>query len=1163
MNATRLSAACGRCIVVVVALGGFLSSLPAQTAPAAPAPAPADAMKKPVPVETAPAANASGSDEAVVLSPFEVVSNAKGYYGSNTMSGTRFNTKLEDLASSITVITKEQMADFAMLDINDIFLYTANTEGTGTYTDFVIDRNGSVADNVQLNPNNANRVRGIAPANVSLGNIETMNRVPIDPLSIDAIEVSRGPNANVFGLGNPSGTLNQVAAAANTTRDRTQIQVRADSYDGFRESLDVNRVLLKNKLAVRFSQVFQHDGYVRKPSGTNTVRYNGMIKYQPFKSTSIAASYSFYRLNGNRPNALPPRDNISYWIASGRPTWDPTTQQIHINGVTVGTFPAPSYNGPDYFSASILGATRNQMFIDRNGLSYWSIPNGTNNGTPLPGTTVAGPTSGPQAVRFLQTTGTGGATGFAATPASQPLFSTTPTVRDKSIYDWSSINLSAPNRLIDRVLTTNVQIDQRFFETARHALFGQAAFLREDAQRYARNLIGTANALGQSGQLEIDPNERLLDGSPNPYFLRPFIGTDKPPTVLAPAKWDTYRAQLAYKLDFARDSGWRRWLGTHQIAGYREYKYRINRQYSFRDVITSPNPWLPPGVYRANQFQVPGTPTVVGITQGFHRYYVSDNQGTRVDYAPQEFAYGTYPFVWGNATTRVWRSENSTVGPGATTDSSGGSANVKQITRTGGGVIHSHFLNDRLVVTYGQRQDNVYAKFGNTSPQLQLLNSDGLTFNYPLINAWADGDYRYNTGKTTNTQFVVRPFRGLAMLASLERAGGAGRFAADALRGLSLTYNKSDSFTPATPAQDLFLKVLPNPSGEDRSWGFGLNLLEGRAVLRVTRYENAQRNGRNGDTSTIAQRIIRTDLVPATTTPAPFVLENQVTAWVTQDPAHATWTQAQIQAEVARQMGLGIDLQNALSNPSPPIAATQDIVAKGTEVELNLNLTRYWTVAASATDTQSITANVSTAVAQWAAQRMAIWTTIKDPRGADRVFGTADDGPVNWWTQNYGGTQTAAQNYAVFVESPYNVLKQKEGKTNPQIRRYAARISTNFRFAGVTEHNFWKKVNVGGALRWEDRGAIGYYGIQDAAGTYIALDPSKPIYNRAHTYVDAFVGYRTRIFRDKIGTTIQLNVQNLQESGRLQPTGAFPDGTKNAFRIIDPRKFILTATFEL
>ena len=74
------------------------------------------------------------------MSPFEVVSDTKGYYGANTMSGTRFNSKLEDLASSITVMTKEQMSDFAMLDINDIFLYTASTEGTGTFTDYVVDR---------------------------------------------------------------------------------------------------------------------------------------------------------------------------------------------------------------------------------------------------------------------------------------------------------------------------------------------------------------------------------------------------------------------------------------------------------------------------------------------------------------------------------------------------------------------------------------------------------------------------------------------------------------------------------------------------------------------------------------------------------------------------------------------------------------------------------------------------------------------------------------------------------------------------------------------------------------------------------------------------------------------------------------------------------------
>jgi outer membrane receptor for ferric coprogen and ferric-rhodotorulic acid len=204
---------------------------------------------------------AKPDDEIVALSPFEVVSDTKGYYSTNTMSGTRFNTKLEDLASSITVVSKEQMADFGMLDINDIFLYTAGTEGTGTYTDYTIDRNGSVSENVSLNPTQANRVRGIGSANISLGNFETMGRTPLDPLMLDAVEVSRGPNANVFGLGNPSGTVNQVPAAANLSRDRSAIQFRTDSYGGYRSSLDVNRVLLQNKLAIRASTVFQHDGY--------------------------------------------------------------------------------------------------------------------------------------------------------------------------------------------------------------------------------------------------------------------------------------------------------------------------------------------------------------------------------------------------------------------------------------------------------------------------------------------------------------------------------------------------------------------------------------------------------------------------------------------------------------------------------------------------------------------------------------------------------------------------------------------------------------------------------------------------------------------------------------------------------------------------------------
>ena len=77
------------------------------------------------------------------------------------------------------------------------------------------------------------------------------------------------------------------------------------------------------------------------------------------------------------------------------------------------------------------------------------------------------------------------------------------------------------------------------------------------------------------------------------------------------------------------------------------------------------------------------------------------------------------------------------------------------------------------------------------------------------------------------------------------------------------------------------------------------------------------------------------------------------------------------------------------------------------------------------------------------------------------------------------------------------------------------------------------------------------------------LDPNRPIWDKARLYVGAFVSYRTKLFRNKVGANFQVNVENIGENGRLQPIGAFPDGTPNAFRIVDPQKFIFSASFDL
>ncbi len=1105
---------------------------------------------KAVPVEEKPA-SATGQ-EALVMSPFEVVSDTKGYYSANTMSGTRFNTKLEDLGSSVSVMTKEQMSDFAMLDINDIFLYTGNAEGTGTYTDVSVDRNGSVQDNVSLNPQGANRVRGIAPANISFGNYETMGRVPVDPINIDGVEVSRGPNASVFGLGNPSGTLNQVAATANTTRDRSYVQVRGDNYDGFRTAVDFNRVLLRNKLAIRGSAVYQKDGSVRKPSGYFTERYNGMIKYQPFKNTTINAGLSYYHAYGNRPNSLPPRDGISYWLASGKPTWDPIAQVIHVNGTTLGPFTASTYAGPDYFNNSFTGNNHNYLYIDQSGVAYWSAPSGF--------TSTVGPISGAQTNRFMSTSTAAGVSGGRLT--NQPLFTTTPSVVDKSIYDWSDLNLSAVNRGYDRTLTTNVSIDQTIVNTPKHWIAAQAGFFREDSQRYQRNYMGIANDNGQSGQLFIDINEKLLDGTANPFFLRPYLAQDQPRTTYQPQKWDTYRAQLAYRLDFTHDEGWSKWLGTHQISGYDEYKYRINRRYSYREAILDAHPWITTvaGQSRGNQGAITGGPAAApAITRSYLRYYVGDNSGNNIDYAPSEFKPGVYNFVWGNAATGVFNREPSLLGLAAVTDATGGGNNSKTVLKTIGGVIQSHFIEDRLVTTFGRRVDKQYQKAGQTP---QLLNPDGITFDFNTIDHWAAGDYKFNSGPTTTQQYVGRPFRNWAWTRKLDDGSTMGHYLTSFLNGLSFTYNRSDSFTPQDPKINLFQQALPNPSGKGKDYGIALNMFDNKFVLRINRYENIQLNKSGGDAGTIAQRVTRIDVAST----AQFLLAVQAGNWVR--ATNPSFTPDQVQAEVAKQIGIPTDLQNALVQEfnAGTISSTQDITGKGTEVEIAFNPTSYWTVTANGSDTKSINSNVSTDINNWIAQRMPIWTTIVDQAAALTWTPAqlAAEPAHLWWTHNYGGSQTAQQNFAAFITTPFSVTKQLEGKASPQIRRYKASVSSNYQLAGMfSDNNILKRISVGGAIRWEDKAAIGYYGKQSLPAVITDLDASKPIYDKARYYVDLRASYRTKLWADKVGATFQFNVRNVGENGRLQAVGAFPDGTPNSYRIIDPAQYILTASFDL
>jgi outer membrane receptor protein involved in Fe transport len=1075
--------------------------------------------------------SAATADETVTLSPFEVSSDSRGYYAANTLAGTRFNSKLEDLASSLTVLTKEQMADFAMLDINDVFLYAANTEGTGDYTAFSVDSDGNVSDTVSTNPNNANRVRGMSSASISLGNYKMSGITPVDPLNVEGIEISRGPNANLFGIGGAGGALNMVPATASLRRDRTETVARADSYDGYRFSFDANRVLVRHKLAVRINGAFQHDGFVRKPSGVDHERYNGMIRYQPTRQTTLTASFGYYSMHGTRPNMVPPRDDISYWLESGKPTWNPITRSITTPaGQVLGPYTsiAALDTMPDYFNANFAGNLRSQLFIDQGGLQLWTNTRLSSTNPYTGGTTyryvAASPAAGTRENKFV----------------NQPLFSSVRSMANRNLYDWTSINLNAVNWQMTRTLTGNAELEQVFLHTPRQTLVAKAGYLREEAKRYNRLLFGGGKngSTGQSGLLCIDPNTRLLDNTPNPFFGRPYVAADMPTTQSLPQLSETARLQLAYRLDLTKEKNALRWLGAHQFTAYDEAAHSISRRYTFRDGMSSKHEWLTGS--RVNQT----TDRSIDTSRCYFRFYVGDSNGGNVDYAPTNFRYGNYPFFWGRGPSGPYFPEPATLALLPTADSTGGGNNSNSYLHTTGAVVQSFFLGGRVVTTFGARRDTTYIKQGATGFPILIL-PDYYRHDVAKLEQWAVGDYDKNQGDTKTAGLVARPFRHLGMIRRAQESGGIAARLATVLDGLSLTFNRSNSFSPSGPAEDLMSRRLGNETSEGKDYGFWLNFGDGQFMLRGNWYKVKQPDRRNGTASTIAQRTTRLDIYGQET----LQLQDQATAWVSEK--NPTWSQAQVATEVARQMGLSPERLAYMETQFPPLAATEDSLAKGKEFEIYYNPRPFWTMSASATETEAITTRVSSSIAEWIAVRMPVWTTIVDPRTNTR-----------WWTTQYG-SNTPANYFATDVMSPYSLLLQQQGKSNPQIRRYRAKFTTRFRLEGITDNRLLRRFNIGGSLRWEDKGAIGYYGLQQLPAIITDLDPRRPIYDKGHYYVDAFIGYRTKLFGGKVGANFQLNVRNLQEDGRLQPVGAYPDGTPSTYRIVDPRQFILQTTFSL
>jgi len=1122
-----------------------------------------------LPGQAVPGAGAASAkaDEAVMLSPFQVAADAdRGYQALNTLSGTRLNSKLEDLGSSITVVTKQQMTDLGLLDINDVFRYEASTEGTDNFTGFVRNRTGGVGDQVQSNPQQANRIRGLGAAgtsglgvNTAFGNFATNNAIPFDPYNVAAIEVSRGPNSNLFGLGAAAGTVNVVPTQANLERRSYSADVRFDSYGGHRESLNINTPLLPGKLALRVAGVNESKGFERKPSSERIHREFATLLARPFKNTTIRATAERYHNDYRRPNSITPRDTTTQWKAGGSPTWDPTTQMVTFaNGTKAGPFPsdtaAPISFAPGLTAvlsalpAGLIGGyngfyARPTVLVDDNRIQAFTVTR-TNNavtGTALPTNPFNG---GNSTLRYLQS-GTDVMQRFSVLgPQGLPLY-IVPGTTDRSVYDWTSHNFVSPNHGTDRARTYSAEIEQIIFSNPTHLV---AARVGGFQQKYSKDDYALVDLL--ESVIYVDVNEKRLDGTANPYFKRPYAQAAAPSARYRTDNVSILSADLAYQLTPSNLPSWLKWIGQQRLGAHAEQNFTDAQSFQRVARVTDTNKaWINPSAPL----------NLIGGQNPSQRWYVGDNQGQNVDYGTPatENTNGTYPLTWFNNRTGTWINDPVTVSEQI---NSGQGQRTRTEVRTFNFTAQSFFLKDRLVTTVGWRRDRQRVRTSVSTfvnPTTGLADLSNLNLFGPIVNFFpaAGGGpisrvgWESQAGDTKTYGAVVK-----------------------ALSWLNFHINKSDSFAP----QPVLTRVdrignVPNPRGFATEWGMSFIALQGKLNVRLNHFQTKELDSRGSEVGTLGNRYLDMEGIPDGSNRiqvssfryfATEIARGRLAAQGIANP-----TAAQLDPAVATLMGISNEMYTRMvySGASQPrTVGTTNVSSKGFELEATYNPTRNWRMKFTGAQTRAQDDSVSPEIYDWWQARLPVWTSLRtdvvpgDGKGrlwwdtvpADFVVGGETRTPQTRWTTDQFGAYAAATT---------NV-----GRPRTQIREY--------RFTGITNYDFTegllKNFNVGGAVRWESKASIGFLaGAPETSGPFqgavLFLDNNKPLWDKARFYTDLSAGYRFKLFGDKVRTKVQLNVKNAFEGGRLQPIAINPDGRPYAYRIIDPRQFILSASFEL
>ena len=219
------------------------------------------------------AATPSAKEEAIVLSPFEVISdNDRGYQAANTLGATRTNVAIRDLPMQMNVVTEQMMLDRALFDLDQVLDVIPGT--ARTFNEFVPAANIRGFDSSAAMRNG---VRGLTTPDMN---------------SIARVETLKGPAALLYGQTQPGGVINYITKNPSPQRKAT-LRLSGGSNELLRSDLDVTGPINRAKtFNYRLGATYYKVEMGERQRSLDRVSIAPMLQWKPFTHTSIVVRYS-------------------------------------------------------------------------------------------------------------------------------------------------------------------------------------------------------------------------------------------------------------------------------------------------------------------------------------------------------------------------------------------------------------------------------------------------------------------------------------------------------------------------------------------------------------------------------------------------------------------------------------------------------------------------------------------------------------------------------------------------------------------------------------------------------------------------------------------------------------------------------------------------------